>query len=190
MFTTKHIENAADYSYRIISGLQVVWHQASLREGFGPHATDWKCHYLTCLRLLQRLKNGTAFQHKNFAPKSFHCSDVRDVAFWNGCILAGECNKLKLLLHFHLPLNNNNNNNNIPVMIGASGFYPQTIQTVPEQHTRKAQNQGTTKNSQIGHCTHPVGSASAKVQNIYHIWNNITCAINYNCRIAATLYTP
>jgi len=60
-------------------------------------------------------------------------------------------------------------NNNIPVIIGASGNYPQTIQTVPEQHTRKAQNQGTTKNSHIGHCTHTVGSAKVKVQNIYHI---------------------
>jgi hypothetical protein len=98
------VYNAGDCCYRIISGLQVVWRQASLREGFGPHATDWKCHYLTCLRLLQRLKNGTAFQHKHFAPKSFHCSDVRDVAFWNGCILAGELNKSKLLLHLHFQL--------------------------------------------------------------------------------------
>lgn len=67
----------------------MVWRKASLREGFGPPATDWKIHYVKCLRLLQRLKNGRAFQHKKFAPKCFRCSDVRDVAFWNGYILAG-----------------------------------------------------------------------------------------------------
>ncbi|PNF29135.1 hypothetical protein B7P43_G12602 [Cryptotermes secundus] len=74
---------------RIISGLQMVWRQASLREGFGTPVKDWKLHYVTCVRLLQRLKKGKAFQHRHFAPKCFQCSDVRDVVFWNGCILAG-----------------------------------------------------------------------------------------------------
>jgi hypothetical protein len=68
----------------------MVWRQVSLREGFGPPATDWKHHYVTCVQLLQHLKKGRAFQHRSFAPKCFRCSDVRDVAFWNGCILAGE----------------------------------------------------------------------------------------------------
>lgn len=68
----------------------MVWRQASQHEGFRPPAKDWKLHYVTCVRLLQRMKKGKAFQHKSFAPKCFQCSDVRDVAFWNGCILAGE----------------------------------------------------------------------------------------------------
>jgi hypothetical protein len=36
-------------------------------------------------------------------------------------------------------------------------------QTIPEQHTGKALNQGTTKNSHIWHCTHTTGSANIKV---------------------------
>jgi hypothetical protein len=38
----------------------------------------------------------------------------------------------------------------IPVLIGAT-------QTIPEQYTGKTRNQGTTKNSHIGHCTQTVG---------------------------------
>lgn len=86
----KYKENSIGSYFRIISGLQMVWRQASLREGLGPPAKDWKLHYVTCVRLLQCLKKGKAFQHRSFAPKCFQCSDVRDVAFWNGYILAGE----------------------------------------------------------------------------------------------------
>jgi hypothetical protein len=39
---------------------------------------------------------------------------------------------------------------------------------MPEQHTRKAQNQGTTENSHTGHCTHTAESTDVKVQNVYH----------------------
>jgi hypothetical protein len=42
-------------------------------------------------------------------------------------------------------------------------------QTIPEQHTQKAQNQGTTKNSHIGYCIHTWGSTNVKVQNIFHV---------------------
>jgi hypothetical protein len=38
------------------------------------------------------------------------------------------------------------------------------IKKIPEQHTGKARNQGTTENSHIGHCTHTSGSTNAKVQ--------------------------
>jgi hypothetical protein len=38
------------------------------------------------------------------------------------------------------------------------------IQKIPEQHTRKAQNQGTTENSHIGHGTHTLESSKVKVQ--------------------------
>jgi len=39
-----------------------------------------------------------------------------------------------------------------------------TTQTVPEQHTGKARNQGTTDNSHIGHCTQTAGSADVTVK--------------------------
>ena len=42
------------------------------------------------------------------------------------------------------------------------------IQTVPEQHTVKARNQGTIENSHIGHCTNTTGSTNIKVQSIQH----------------------
>ena len=41
-------------------------------------------------------------------------------------------------------------------------------QTIPEQHTGKVRNQGTTKNSHIGHCTSTPESTDVKVQNIQH----------------------
>jgi len=66
--------------------------------------------------------------------------------------------------------NINNNNNNkwtlrtkvIPVTTGATG----TIQKIPEQHTGKAQNQGTAANSHIGHCTRISRRTNVKVRNI------------------------
>jgi hypothetical protein len=42
------------------------------------------------------------------------------------------------------------------------------IQKIPDQHTGKARNQGTTNNSDTGHCTHTAGSANVKVLNILH----------------------
>jgi hypothetical protein len=43
---------------------------------------------------------------------------------------------------------NDNNNNK------GKWNHIKTTQKIPEQHTRKAQNQGTTENSHISHCTH------------------------------------
>jgi hypothetical protein len=37
-----------------------------------------------------------------------------------------------------------------------------------EQRTRKAENQGTTENSRIGHCMHALQSTHIKIQNIQH----------------------
>jgi hypothetical protein len=42
------------------------------------------------------------------------------------------------------------------------------IRKIPEQHTGKARNQGTTENSHTGHCAHTAGSADVKVQDIQH----------------------
>ena len=38
------------------------------------------------------------------------------------------------------------------------------IQKIPEQHTGKARNQGTTQNSHIGHSTHTAESTDVKVR--------------------------
>jgi hypothetical protein len=40
------------------------------------------------------------------------------------------------------------------------------IQKIPEQHTGTAQNQGTTDNSHIEHCTRTAGSTDVNVENI------------------------
>ena len=50
------------------------------------------------------------------------------------------------------------------------------IHKTPEQHIGKARNQGTTENRHVGHCTHTSGSTNVKVQNIFHVQNNITLA--------------
>ncbi|KAJ9594205.1 hypothetical protein L9F63_014365 [Diploptera punctata] len=96
---------------RIIASLQVVWKAKCRRNGFGCLAVDWKEQYLSCHRLLHDVKNGSAFQHKNFAPKCFHCCEVRDVAFSHGYLFAGISkdiriwreSDLKLVLIFKLP---------------------------------------------------------------------------------------
>jgi len=62
-------------------------------------------------------------------------------------------------------------------------------QTIPEQHSGKARNQGTTENRHTGHCTHTAVSANVEVQNIFHRRNNITCGINCKYRRAVILYT-
>jgi len=41
----------------------------------------------------------------------------------------------------------------------------------------------------IGHCTHTTESADAKVQNIFHGQNSITCGTNCKHRTPATVYT-
>ena len=62
-------------------------------------------------------------------------------------------------------------------------------QTVPEQHTGKAQDQGTTENSRNGHCTQTAESANVEAHNMFNTQNNITCSIDCEYRTAATLYT-
>lgn len=96
---------------RIIASLQTVWRAKCMRNGFGCLAVDWKEQYLACHRLLQDVKNGSAFQHKNFAPKCFHFCDVRDVAVSHGYLFAGihtdirvwRESDLKLMLTFQAP---------------------------------------------------------------------------------------
>jgi hypothetical protein len=42
------------------------------------------------------------------------------------------------------------------------------FQKIPEQHTGKARNQGTTENGHTGHCTHTAESTGVKEQKGYH----------------------
>jgi len=77
----------------------------------------------------------------------------------------------------------------IPVVIGVTWNHFKITQTRPEHHTMRARNEGTAKNSCIGHCAHTVESANIKAQNIFHRRNNITCSTNCTYRTAATLYT-
>jgi hypothetical protein len=51
----------------------------------------------------------------------------------------------------------------IPVIIGATGTIS-VIQKIREQHTGKTWSQGTTENSNIGHCTHASESTNVKAQ--------------------------
>jgi hypothetical protein len=62
------------------------------------------------------------------------------------------------------------------------------IHTIPQQHTGKAQNEGSTENSHIGHCKLTLERTNVK----YKIFNKaykIISTINCNYRIATTLYT-
>jgi hypothetical protein len=78
----------------------------------------------------------------------------------------------------------------ISVTTGAIGTISDHSDTIPEQHTWKARNQRTTKNSRIEHCTHTAESTNFKIQNIFHARNNVTRSSNCKYRTAsATLYT-
>ena len=57
------------------------------------------------------------------------------------------------------------------------------------RHTGKARIQGTTENSQTGHCTLTAESADVKTNKTFNMGNNITCIINRKYRTAATLCT-
>jgi hypothetical protein len=64
-------------------------------------------------------------------------------------------------------------------------------QKIPEQHTGKARNQGTTENRHTWHCVHTWGSvrptAKARVQ-MFIMGSNKACTKNFNHITAATLY--
>jgi ABC-type bacteriocin/lantibiotic exporter with double-glycine peptidase domain len=63
------------------------------------------------------------------------------------------------------------------------------IHKIPEQHARKARNQGTTENSCTGHGTHTSESTGVKVlHSRFNICSSIISTMNSNCRTAATLY--
>ena len=77
----------------------------------------------------------------------------------------------------------------IQVIIGAtvsiSESLRQYLSNTPGKHASKEPQ----KNSHIGHCTRAAGTADVKVQNTFHVRNNITCSTDCKYRTAATLYT-
>ena len=64
-----------------------------------------------------------------------------------------------------------------------------TIHKTLEQCNGIPQNQETTENSHIGHCTHTAESTNVKEQNICNTRNNITCSTNCKYKAATTLCT-
>ena len=79
----------------------------------------------------------------------------------------------------------------IPVIIGATGTISksliQYLSNIPGKHEIKELQK---RNSHIVHCTQTAGSADVKVQNIFHVRNNITCSTDCKYRTAATLCIP
>ena len=65
-----------------------------------------------------------------------------------------------------------------------------TTQTVPEQHTGKERDQGTTKNSYIFGTAHILREVLMWRNRTFVVGNNITCSVDCKYRTAATLYTP
>jgi hypothetical protein len=53
----------------------------------------------------------------------------------------------------------------IPVITGVTGTNSKSLRQLRKQHTG---DKGTTKNGNIGHCTHTMASANVKVLNIFH----------------------
>jgi hypothetical protein len=52
----------------------------------------------------------------------------------------------------------------------------------------ETRNQGSTKNSHFGHCTHTAGCNFIKAKT-FNIGKNTTCTVNCNHIIAAAFYT-
>jgi hypothetical protein len=75
----------------------------------------------------------------------------------------------------------------IPVKIGATGTISKSLRKYVKSMTGKARNQGNAENSHTQHCTHTGESTDVKYRG-FNVENSITCAENWNYRIAATLY--
>ena len=80
----------------------------------------------------------------------------------------------------------------IPVIIGATGTISKSLRKYLSDIPRKLEikeQKKKKKTSHFGRCKHTAESANVKVQNIFHVRNNITCSINGKYRTAATLCT-
>jgi hypothetical protein len=75
----------------------------------------------------------------------------------------------------------------IPVTKEATGTMPKLfikyLNNIPEKYK-------TTKNCQIGHCTHSSERTNVRVENIFNMQNNITRGTNCKYRAAVILYIP
>ena len=120
-----------------------------------------RIHKLTALACRDRELLGGSYTSARCMPlqnNAFQFSEYYGIDICSSNNICGSMNNI-----------NNNNNNKwtlrtkvIPVTTGATG----TIQKIPEQHTGKAQNQGTAANSHIGHCTRISRRTNVKVRNI------------------------
>ena len=72
-------------------------------------------------------------------------------------------------------------------MTGVTGTISKALRQYQSNILGKQEIKELPKKSCTGHCTHTMESANIKVQNIFHVRNNITCSTNYNYRTAATL---
>ena len=76
-----------------------------------------------------------------------------------------------------------------PVIMGASGAISKSFRQHPSNAPGKHEIKELQESSHIEQCTRTSESANVKVQNIFHVRNNITCSTNCKYRTAATLCT-
>jgi hypothetical protein len=77
----------------------------------------------------------------------------------------------------------------IIIIIGATGTIAKSVRQYLSNITGKHEVKELQKNTHIEHCTHTAESANAKVQNVLHWRDNITCSTDCRYRIATTLCT-
>jgi hypothetical protein len=76
----------------------------------------------------------------------------------------------------------------IPVIIGATGTVSKSLRQYRSIITGKHETKEITRTAIMG-TAHTFESANVKVQNIFHMRNNIICSTNCEYRRAAKLYT-
>ena len=77
----------------------------------------------------------------------------------------------------------------ISVIIRATGTISESLRQYLSNVPGKNEIKELQKNNNIGHCTRTVESNNVKVQNTFHVRNNITRSTNCKYRAVATLYT-
>jgi hypothetical protein len=76
----------------------------------------------------------------------------------------------------------------IPVIIGATETISKSLRQYPSKITGKHETKELTKTTTLA-TAHTFESANVKVQNIFHVRNNITCSTNCKYGRAAKLYS-
>jgi hypothetical protein len=65
-----------------------------------------------------------------------------------------------------------------------------SVDTLHKGDTEDDDDDDNDNNNNNNNNTHTAGSADVKVQNTFHVRNNITCSTNCKYRTATTLYIP